>query len=425
MRKAVAVSLAFFGILSAGTAGISAASDAEVLPKGVWTVAVENLFYLPIKQQYGNDGKVEDAAHDFNTKLDASLFPDLALLQPVLDLVDPNSGPANVGTSEVTFEYKIDTIKMTVGYGVTDRLTVGVQVPYMWQRNQVTASNNTTNANVGINPFYQQGVLPPELDSAPLIPTALGGQTLATGDVQKILGPGLDINGDGVVDIKGYGYKPIKTWSDQGIGDIDLGLKYQYYKSENWRLAFTGGVRMPTGKVDDPDNLVDRAFGTGAWALLFHFNNDYRGIKDLVIDATFNYDMYLPTNQTLRILSDPNIPISDNTANVRVDLGDVIEFELSAKYFFLKDFSCSALYKYGYAFKNSVKGPQGYIAAMEDQTNYMEQLVIVGVGYSTVRQFVEKKFFLPMDVSLSYRNRFAGENILKSEYISLALQFYF
>jgi hypothetical protein len=65
----------------------------------------------------------------------------------------------------------------------------------------------------------------------------------------------LDVNADGVPDIPGYEYKRFETWSDDGLGDIEAGLKYQYFKNDKWRLAVTGAVRFPTGEVDDPDDL--------------------------------------------------------------------------------------------------------------------------------------------------------------------------
>ena len=76
-----------------------------------------------------------------------------------------------------------------------------------------------------------------------------------------------------------YGYERFETWSDNGIGDIILGGRYQYFKNDQWRLAFTGGVSMPTGDADNPDNLLDMPFGTGTWGLVFQFQNDYIVIR--------------------------------------------------------------------------------------------------------------------------------------------------
>jgi hypothetical protein len=438
MRRAIVLVSALLvgGILLSPEVTIG--SDAEVLPKGVWTVNLGSKFYLPIDKRYNEAGKPEDVATDFNRTLGANLFPDLAQLQPVIDLLDPASGAANIGASKVSFEYHIDQVELTVGYGLTEKLTVGAVAPYLWQRNDVTARLDTTKANIGKNPVYQLGVftgvpgLEP-LDGAPLIPIAVGNliglpvQTLSTDEVQQILGAGLDINGDGVIDIPGFGFKPIRTWEGQGFGDIDIGLKYQYYKSKEWRLASQFGVRLPTGKVDDPDNLVDRGFGTGAWALLFRLNNDYTGIRNVTLNASVNYDMYLPDRQTLRVPDDVNRPITANKEKVKRDLGDVVELEASSKWAFTKVFSWSLLYKYGHSFKDRISGGKGFnYKSLEDETNYTEHVLVTGLGYTTLPMFLAKKFPLPLNVALNYRNRFAGRyNVFRSQYISLDVQVYF
>jgi len=423
MRKHWQVVLVGMILLLAGAVGISRAEDAEVLPKGVWTVYLDNKFYFPIDERYGPDGKAESAATDYNATLGSNVFPGLADLETALGLPP---GSANVGDSVVSFEYKADEMTLLLGYGITDKLTAGVKFPYKWLRNNVSASLNTVNATVGKNPLYGTPG-DPFGGLAPLVPIALGGTPLTTEDIQSLLGGGLDINGDSSIDVPGFGFKRFESWSDQGFGDIEAGLKYQYYQSENWRLALTGGIRFPTGNMDDPDNLVDLGFGSGAWALLFKSHNDYTGIKNLVLDVTFSYDLYLPDEQTLRVPDDVNHPITANKEKVSRNLGDIFMLDASAKYQFLKGSFVFLDYKYGYSWKDSVSGNMGFAyQSLEDETDWTEQVIEVGLAYSTVPLYVEKKFPVPLNASLAYRNRFAGSNnVFKSEYIALALQLYF
>ena len=72
---------------------------------------------------------------------------------------------------------------------------------------------------------------------------------------QQILGPGLP-------GISGFGFKRLQDFSAEGLGDIQLGAKYQYLRTQDARLAATGGVRVPTGRQDDPDDLADVAWRT-------------------------------------------------------------------------------------------------------------------------------------------------------------------
>jgi hypothetical protein len=250
---------------------------------------------------------------------------------------------------------------------------------------------------------------------------------LTTEDIQSLVGPGLDINGDGTVDIPGFGYKRVATWEDSGVGDIEVGARYQYYKSDNWRLAFTGGVRLPTGEDDDPDNLIDYAPGAGAWALLFRLHNDYIGVKDLRLNFTARYDWYLPDSKTVRILSSPNQPLTDIKENVDRDLGDILEMEVSGKYELSKGLGVSALYQYKTKSKDGITGSLGLdYTSLELETNLTSHIYIVGLSYSTVPLYLEKKFPVPIECSLNYRKRFAGSNnALDTDYASVGVDVYF
>lgn len=420
-RGKIAVVSLMIWIFGMTMTGVSYADNAEVLPKGVRNLSVEGLLYFPIKKQFDDNGKVEDVATDYNAVLDSKIFPDLGFIEAGFGMPP---GSANVGTSDVSFQYDFTILKFMFMYGITDKFTAGIKIPYWWAKNTVDRRLDTSHATVGKNPFFGTPVDP--FGGSPFVPLAFGGVKLTTDDVLDLLGKGLDVNKDGTIDIPGYKYKKFSTWSYNGIGDIELGGRYQYLKTENWRLAFTGGVKFPTGRIDDPDNLVDYGIGNGAYALLFHLNNDYTGIKDVVLNATIRYHLVLPAKETLRIPPASDRPITMDKEDVERDIGDTFEFEVSGKYNFAKGFSAEALYLYGLGFKDRVTGHRGFsYESLEDESNYVEHVFIGGLSVSTIPLFQEKKFPVPLVFSLSYRNRFAGENVFKSQYISAALQVYF
>jgi len=235
---------------------VSYAEDAIVLPKGVFDFGMEGRYWFPIDRRFDPDGNVEDIAADFNATLDSTVFTALAPLDPFVP------GLANIGDSVVDFEYQFADLRFTFLYGLTDKITVGMLLPYHWQKTKVNEVRlDTTNANVGKNAAGACGSLICPLGVPGTVP-------LTTDDVQNLLGSGLDLNGDGTVDVPGFGLDPVATTSSSGIGDLEVGFRYQFAKSRFWRWAFTGGVRFPTGDVNDPDNLVDSGRGAGAYALL-------------------------------------------------------------------------------------------------------------------------------------------------------------
>lgn len=404
------------------------ADDASVLPQGVWRGSVDSKFYLPIDKRFGPDGDVEDDAVDFNRTLDSRVFPGLAPLDPLVP------GLPSLGRSEVSFEWQLIFADFALLYGVTDRLTVGVNIPYRYARNDVSARIDSSTANVGKNPRFGQPGQPA------FIPIAAGGRPVTTEDIRALLGPGLDVNGDGLVDVPGFGFKRFESFETHALGDMEIGARYQYLRTTDWRLAFTGGVRFPTGRQDDPDNLTDTPLGSGAYALLFRLNNDYivsnlwkptpsggDAPGDLVVNGTFRYDLNLPDKEVLRVPDDPNNPLTANREEVSRDTGDRFEFEASARYVLYPGLTASALYLYAFKLEDDISGTRGFAyRSLEEESDRTEHVFIVGLSYSTVAAYRAGAFPLPGTIALSYRNRFAGSNnVFKSQYVGLTLHVFF
>ncbi len=387
------------------------ADDATVLPKGRWRISVDSQIYYPIDERYNSDGKVEDIAKDFNVNLNSSVFNtsplDLSLVEAAFGLP---AGTGTFGVSEVSFEWDIKEATIQPAYGVTDKLSVGINIPYKWMKNTVSAELDNSTAILGFNSVVPGGIAPVGYLGTPF-PT--------TDEVQYLL--------------VSAGFKRLETWSDQGIGDIEAGGRYQYFKSENWRLAFTGGVRFPTGEVDNIDSFVDRAFGTGAYAILFRFHQDFvsqqeGSTKDLgvpspgsySVNTTFRYDLYLPDTQELRVCS-VHEPICPTKDDVKRDLGDIVEAEISGSFGILKGLSLSPLYKFGHSFKDNNKG----YSAIDEETDWTDHIYKISLSYTTLPLFLEGKFPLPMAFSISYRDRFAGtNNVLNSQFIGFTIAAY-
>jgi Putative MetA-pathway of phenol degradation len=410
-------------ILAMACASGFAIESAQVLPKGVWNVSLTGNHYFPIKERFNPDGDAEDVAKYFNADLNSNVFPQLAALDQAF--FGGTSGASTIGTSQVSFQYEVQEAKLSLQYGVTDRFTAGILIPYQWLKTNVKQVNlNTANATVGINPGFGG---PGPLGGVPLIPIAAGGVPLTTADAQGLLGPGLTINGQ-LVPGTGLGYKPIQTWEDSGFGDIQLGGRYQYFSTEDWLLAFTGGIQLPTGKTDDPNNLVDLGFGTGCYALLFRLNNDYKGIKDLVLDATFKLDYYLPGKVEKRV-TDPQHPLTTlaNLEKVDMTIGTTYEIDLGGSYGFASGWNIAAMYGYSWRDKNKVSGSKGLnYGALEENTNWNYQVAMFDLTYSTIPLFREKRFFAPLTLTLHYENVFAGKNyFLKQNALGFVLAAYF
>jgi hypothetical protein len=430
--------LCCFSLLSARTAR---ADDAAVLPRGRSLIGAENQFFFPTEQRWGPKGDPEDLAAAFNDRaLDSSVFP---LLSPLNAFVA--NGRASLGDTSVRFEYHYNVLDIIAAYGITDRLTVGVAVPYYWVKNDVRVAVNSgagSSANVGLR--TGPGAGPCALPS-PVLPLACPNtRRITTEDVQQILGPGLP-------GIAGFGFKPVEDYSADGFGDIVVGAKYQYLKTDNWRLAATAGVRLPTGRQDDPDDLSDIYWSTGAYAIQARLHNDFLlsslwnkrtaapgGLDvlrtgDLLLDLTFRYDWVLPDHATMRIGAPGTL--TTNRERVYRDLGDKFELEASGQYVVWSGLSVSALYKYGFKLEDRITSHRGFPTRfLEDDSDSTEHIYIARLNYSTLPLYMEGRFPIPVNVFVAYRDRFAGSGpstagspsqVLKTRYIAVGLQIVF
>jgi len=127
--------------------------------------------------------------------------------------------------------------------------------------------------------------------------------------------------------------------------------------------------------------------------------------------------------------------LTTNRERVDRDLGDRFEFEFTGQYQAWRDLSLSTLYKYGFKLEDRISGHQGFpTQLLEQDTASTEQIYIIRANYSTLALYRGGRFPLPLDIALSYRDRFAGSGprnggspsqVLKTRYIGLRVQVIF
>lgn len=155
-------------------------------------------------------------------------------------------------------------------------------------------------------------------------------------------------------------------------------------------------------------------------------NNDYTAIDNLLLNLTLKYTINLPDKETLRVPDDASQPLTPNKENVDRDRGDGFEINTSALYWITKTVGGYAYYEYSRQFKDSISGDLGYAYdQLEKESEHSSHLYRVGLVYSTLPLYEQKKCSLPMGFQLLYRERFAGKNIIKSRYIQFSASIYF
>ena len=249
------IGFSFFFLSSVVMRSVTYADNATVLPKGAWAIFNENRFFFDVTDAFNNEGDLEPLAEPLNDVPIANLIPGLPSF-------------VNLGSTVVDFSQTRNEYEFLPAYGLTDRLTVGAIIRYIDAESTLSAGVNTSDANFGTSPFLINPANPIGL-GAPCFPPpgcTSGGPLPGTEpvdlqDIQTVLGLA--------------GFKPVTNWHETGFGDTDVGARYQYYRTDKARAAFTGAVRFPTGREDDPDNLVDQPLGVEPMVYYLDSNRIY------------------------------------------------------------------------------------------------------------------------------------------------------
>src|SRR5712691_587659 len=386
------------------------ADDATVLPHGVFHVSADARFALPITKRFTPSGGTEDLATDFNRDLNSTVFGDLRLVETAFRLP---AGSATFGRSVVDFERHIQIYTLQAAYGLTDRLSLGVRLPYWTQDIRVKAALDTRTATVGFNPAVPGGV-------APLgVP---GTRPSTAEDIQRLL--------------ERLGFRRVQSWSDASFSDSFGGLKYQYYRSEHWRLAATGSVRFPTGRWVDPNNLGGYPTGFAAWGLGLQVHQDvvwqHPGLAqrlgvlttgDVVLNTTLGYEAILPDDKPFRVC-DIHQPICPNfDPHVQRDVGAIVEAEIAGTVGLLPGLTITPMYAYTHKFQDHFHGHLGFnYRLLQAETNGYSHNLDLRLAYSTALLVAEKRFPVPLSLSLRYVDRLAGNNNrLQTRYLGFIL----
>jgi hypothetical protein len=523
--------------------------DALTLPRGVVRVRVSTTI-AEFSQRYGKgtpgraDGSLEPLAIDLNLDTVGVIqFPNLVPVQNGLRALTGLSGfSLTLGRTIVTAQARVQTSPIVLEAGLTNRLSLGVVIPIVSARNEISFNANPrgTEGNVGFNPirndtslFAQNRALISQLSSArdqlatlittctanpsasPFCAAALAnGPALNTsttafaGGIGQIYGtssttgspfvPRTGSTADtvirqrvsslkssyqafGITNIVSNGpaaatgvvtpdgaqrvltdsafgiiAAPLRTFTRQGLGDIELALKLRLLdgiggksdtarfnpKGVAWRQSVTGLVRLGTGTLESPDNFVDLSTGNGQTDV------EVRSLTDVVIGRRWftslaaRYVVQLPDAQTFRIIDAPDrqlAPLYRRRAVDR-DLGDQLEVELTPRLLINDYFAIGAQYFFrqkgadsftgSYTVPTAESGLTAPLAldasTLNLETSAQEHRLGWGLTFSTVAAFARGTAKLPLDVQ--YFNtrtvRGAGGAVAKLSVHQLQFRFY-
>lgn len=383
------------------------ADDTQTLPQGIARVRIRPVVSIA-QSRWNQDGKSERITNDFhNRNLNSEVFPELAILERIYGY---KSGSLTLGRSQVLGTLQVGAMAVAAEYGITDRLSIGVVLPIVHARHAMSQvdlvpetscgadrcgmSRNLGDTSISVD---DTEYLPLDHDKSP--DTRLAAP-LTREDVQNILQDDLE-------------YQRLESWSGSGLGDLELGIKYRALAVGPYATSVQGGFRLPTGRIDDPDNLLDIPFGDGQTDLGLQWQNDFRPFKDWLFNATLRYTVQLPHYERKRIPPAVNVPLAgaDDVESVYRNLGDIFEAEASILHQFAETWRGFVVYRGILKAEDIARGSLGLpYSALTDETALRDHRITVGGTFSTVPLVLRNAYWLPLDITLMYERSIAGKN---------------
>ena len=383
----------------------------KTLPKGVRLFAYRNVKTSPIDAEYNQSQALNPLSYDVS----ASAKTLSGLSTAVSNAFNEIRSESQEAYDKLTFgdfnlsaQAQVQVHGFGGGFGITDRLTVYGILPFYDARvNMQYRQTRASNAQQVSDEFNNGDINGAISNILNIIPSVSGNL------IQSIV-------------VNTLGYKPIGNWHGRGYGDFELGAMYLLHDSTHWGLATTNGIMAPTGRQSDPDLLQDIAFGDGQWDIFTELAIAYMPSRKWMFGTTWRYTYQAPSEKTLRIPFDEDIPLGDTKGRFDVKFGDRIDATISGTHIINDWLSVSPLYELAYQmpskYESRYSDANRYLAANSDRVAHNLRL---SGSFSTVTPYTKKKFILPAVITMNVQQTVAGKNVPKMTRYEIEFRMYF
>jgi len=241
---------------------VAIAAGYDTLPAGVNTAVFKQVFTDKIESKYdaSNTDTSISINQEFTTSNLSSISDSIKSYFDELKNLSPDAYNAfSLGEFKAEATAQAQAQGIGLGHGITDHLTIYGSLPVYHLKTDVTFSqskssslNQVKNAIINTTPTTAIGTFIKEL-------------TLQLPETNEELLQSVIVNH--------YGYKPLGTWEKDSLGDAEVGFIYRLTDFKEAGQSISGGIVLPTGSPDDPDNLQDVATGDGQADLFVESNS--------------------------------------------------------------------------------------------------------------------------------------------------------
>ncbi|MBL4712070.1 MAG: hypothetical protein JKX75_06180 [Gammaproteobacteria bacterium] len=360
-----------------------------IAPKGRWAIRVE-LRQNAYDEFYDNSGNKHALGNELNAvDLNQNVLPDLAVF----------GATASLGVTDFSANVETKRVEFTIGYGITDDLTVGFIVPYGEVKTR--AAFSVSGGNIGFNPGFNPA-LPPGPTNPPLLPVGAGPtEPVGTEGVQAILSdPAF-----------GFAYKPLGNTSWKGIGDPTIGLLWRFYKSADDSLILGTGIRIGLAEDVDADDLLQVPIDDGT--------TDYRARLEYYRNLGSGFDLKLATEYTYQFEDSVTRRVPSNGAllaplsskeTLDRKLGDYWEYDIGVG-------KVMADWRIAATWHRYVKSADRYQSSLGTDTSALQSNTALyanqwraTISWSGIRSWKNGDFPVPLIVQLELQETYKAKN---------------
>lgn len=387
-----------FVLLTLSTINLAHAAYYDVLPKGVRNLTYQFTQTDVITGRYTSGGTLQ--GYNVLANINAETLKGLnAAVDTYLGTLSAEDYKNfSFGTFQGSATSKVTAQGLGGGYGLSDKVMV-----------------------YGFIPFYAAEV---DLN----IDRTAKGRNNVGAAIQLDNLPDVDLRLIQSLFVNYYHYQPLGKWKANDFGDAEMGMMYQIDKNAISGALINVGLVAPTGRIDNPDVLQDIAFGDGQWDAFFEFGGGYSfySTSDFSIDQWNRVTYQFPFETDVRLPESSSFPISNEKGLANIKLGNKYLSNIQANYKVSESWDTTLTYSLEYKEKDTYKTKSIQAdRVLSEATEKVSHTGRVGVTYSTLNLYQQKRFFMPMSFNLAVQSIFAGKNTPKYERADFQVRMFF
>lgn len=226
--------------------------------------------------------------------------------------------------------------------------------------------------------------------------------------------------------LRDNGFRELKDWHGEGVGDVTIASKYKALDDEILKVASTNGFLLPTGKTSHPDILNDIPFGKGTLDFFSTLALDQHIREDLFFNQFVKYTHHFPARRKMRMVTEEEA-IEVDTLNVRYELGANIDAGTSLQY----EPESGLVLGLGYNFakkmgdKYIVSDRPDTVNKLEKDTHQLAQYWEAKIGYSGVHAYKRGEIPAPFSATVEYKKHIASVNTFTNDFVTMDLALFF